>query len=398
MKVVVAGSGAREHAIAWKVSQSTLVSELIAAPGNPGMETLGRTVAQDPLDGAAFARWARATGADLVIVGPDDPIAMGLIDACEAAGVPAFGPTAAAAQIEASKVFAKELMSQHSIPTAPYRVFDQAGAAHRYLDAPGRDYPVVVKADGLARGKGAIVAADRAAAHAAVAAMLETRVFGAAGDRILIEECLVGPEASVFAICDGERAWPCGAARDYKRIGEGDRGPNTGGMGAYAPTNLVPPAVLEDVRQRILQPTVEALAAAGRPYRGVLYAGLMFTADGPQVIEFNARWGDPGSTGAPAAAQERLCRDRLGRYWLAGWTRYPSSGTMEPRVVSHSPRRATQTRCATASLSAGWIRGATRRCCFTPARLQPPTAPSAQPAVGCSPSSGQGQPWRRPAT
>jgi phosphoribosylamine--glycine ligase len=293
MKVVVAGSGAREHAIAWKVSQSTLVSELIAAPGNPGMETLGRTVAQDPLDGAAFARWARATGADLVIVGPDDPIAMGLIDACEAAGVPAFGPTAAAAQIEASKVFAKDLMSQHGIPTAPYRVFDQAGAAHRYLDAPGRDYPVVVKADGLARGKGAIVAADRAEAHAAVAAMLETRVFGAAGDRILIEECLVGPEASVFAICDGERAWPCGAARDYKRIGEGDRGPNTGGMGAYAPTNLVPPAVLEDVRQRILQPTVEALAAAGRPYRGVLYAGLMFTADGPQVIEFNARWGDP---------------------------------------------------------------------------------------------------------
>ncbi|MAG34957.1 MAG: phosphoribosylamine--glycine ligase [Dehalococcoidia bacterium] len=293
MKVVVAGSGAREHAITWKVSQSELVSELISAPGNPGMAAQSRVEAYDPLGIQAFAAWAHKEMADLVIVGSDDPIAAGLVDACEAVGVRAFGPSAAAARIEASKVFAKDLLSQHGIPTGPYKVFDQASAAHRYLDAPGRDYPVVVKADGLARGKGAIVSADSTEAHAAVAAMLEERAFGGAGDRILIEECLVGPEASVFAICDGEQARPFGAARDYKRIFDGDRGPNTGGMGAYSPTNLVPPAVLEDVRQRILQPTIEGLAAAGHPYRGVLYAGLMFTADGPQVIEFNARLGDP---------------------------------------------------------------------------------------------------------
>ena len=293
MKVIVAGRGAREHAIAWKVGQSALVSELIAAPGNSGIAALGRVAGYDPLDVQAFAAWARAEAADLVIVGEDDPIAAGLVDACEAAGIRAFGPSAAAAQIEASKVFAKDLMSRHGIPTGSYTAFDRASDARTYLDAPGRIYPLVIKADGLARGKGVVVAADRPTAHAAVTAMMEEGIFGAAGDRILIEVCLQGPETSVFAICDGERAWPFGAARDHKRLLDGDRGPNTGGMGAYAPTKLVSPTALEEVRARILQPTVDALAASGHPYRGVLYAGLMFTNDGPQVIEFNARMGDP---------------------------------------------------------------------------------------------------------
>jgi phosphoribosylamine--glycine ligase len=288
MRVMVVGSGAREHALAWACSRSPRVSSVVVAPGNGGTDP---NVEVDPLDGAAVARVGKEKRADLVIVGSDDPLAAGVVDALQAADLRAFGPTRAAAQIEASKVWSKDFMRRHGIPTAPHATFDDARAAHAYLEMqPER---IVVKADGLARGKGVIVCDTRDEAHRAVDEIMERRVFGASGDRVVIEERIEGEEASVFAVCDGETALPFQAARDYKRAYDGDRGPNTGGMGAYSPTGLVTPDVLDDVMERIVRPAVRGLAAEGRPFMGFLYAGLMFTADGPQVIEFNARMGDP---------------------------------------------------------------------------------------------------------
>jgi phosphoribosylamine--glycine ligase len=288
MKVLVLGSGAREHALAWAAARSAGVTSVVVAPGNGGTE---QTVALNPLDREMVVRVARAERAQLVIVGPDDPLAAGVVDALQAAGVRVFGPTQAAAQIEASKVWSKDFMRRHGIPTAPHQAFDEPRAAHAYVERqPER---LVVKADGLARGKGVIVCDSRAESHQAVEALMERLVFGAAGSRIVVEQRLEGEEASVFALCDGERALPFEAARDHKRIFDGDRGPNTGGMGAYSPTRRVPPDVLDDVMARIVRPAVAGMAAEGRPFVGFLYIGLMFTDDGPQVIEFNARLGDP---------------------------------------------------------------------------------------------------------
>jgi phosphoribosylamine--glycine ligase len=294
MRVLIVGSGAREHALAWAAARSPRVRSVLTAPGNAGTARLGRNVPVDPMDLPALAAAARRHEVDLAIVGPDDPLAAGAVDALQAAGIRAFGPTRAAAQIEASKVWAKQFMARHGIPTAQFEVFVDARQAHRFVETrPATWDRLVVKADGLARGKGAIVCDSDADAHEAIAAIMERRIFGPAGERVVIEQRLEGPEASVFALCAGETALPMGAARDHKRIFDGDRGPNTGGMGAYSPTRLVPPPVLDDVMARIVRPTVAGLAAEGRPFVGFLYAGLMFTADGPHVLEFNARFGDP---------------------------------------------------------------------------------------------------------
>lgn len=293
MNVLVVGGGAREHALAWKVAESPLTMRLYVAPGNAGTAQLAGNVPIGEMDFVALVPWAREHAIDLAIIGPDDPLAAGIVDAFAAAGLRAFGPTAAAAAIEASKSWAKDLMAATGIPTAPYRVFDTAAAAHHYLDSPEAPVPLVVKADGLARGKGTFVCRTRREAHATVESLLVERALGAAGQRVVVEACLSGPEVSVFALSDGETVVPLGVACDYKRLGDGDTGPNTGGMGAYSPTRLVPPALMDEIEASVLRPAVRALAAAGRPYRGVLYAGLMLTDDGVQVLEFNARFGDP---------------------------------------------------------------------------------------------------------
>jgi phosphoribosylamine---glycine ligase len=288
MKVLIVGSGAREHALAWAATRSPRVSEVVVAPGNGGIAS---STPVDPLDGIAVVRLAKEQRADLVIVGSDDPLAAGVVDALQAADLNAFGPTQAAARIESSKVWSKDFMRRHGIPTAQHESFDDPRAAHAYLESqPER---VVVKADGLARGKGVIVCDTRAEAHRAVEEIMERRVFGDSGNRLVVEQRIEGEEASVFALCDGETALPFQAARDYKRAYDGDRGPNTGGMGACSPTRLVPPEVLDDIMTRVIKPAIRGLALEGCPFTGFLYAGLMFTADGPQVIEFNARMGDP---------------------------------------------------------------------------------------------------------
>jgi len=243
------------------------------------------------MDGPAVAAAAKREHVDLVVVGPDDPLAAGVVDSLQAEGLRAFGPTQRAAQIEASKVWSKDFMRRHGIPTAPHESFDSATAAHAYVET--QPPQIVVKADGLARGKGVIVCDTRADAHRAIEQIMERRVFAASGDRVVIEQRIDGEEATVFALCDGETALPFEAARDHKRIFEGDRGPNTGGMGAYSSTRLVSPDVLADVMARVIRPAVRGLASEGRPFTGFLYTGLMFTVDGPRVIEFNARLGDP---------------------------------------------------------------------------------------------------------
>jgi len=291
VQILVVGGGAREHTLLWKLSQSAERPRLYCAPGNAGTALLAENVPLRADDVAGLTNWAADQAIDLTIVGPEAPLVAGLADALAARGLAVFGPTRAAAQIEASKSWAKDLLVRHGIPTARAVVADDPAVARRHLDAFG--LPVVVKADGLAAGKGVTVATTRAEAEAAVDACLVARVFGEAGRRVLIEECLVGPELSVLTFADGETVVPMVPACDYKRVGDGDTGPNTGGMGAYAPPALATPALRQRVEREILRPTLAALAAEGRPYRGVLYAGLMLTADGPKVLEFNCRFGDP---------------------------------------------------------------------------------------------------------
>jgi phosphoribosylamine--glycine ligase len=290
MKILLVGSGGREHALAWKLASSPLVSRLVCAPGNPGMAALGETRAVAATDIAGQVALAREIAADLVVVGPESALAAGLADALGEIGVPCFGPTAAAARIETSKAFMKGLARRLGLPTAAHRVFDEAGAAKAHLR--GRGGPHVIKADGLAAGKGVIIAADLREAEAAIDHCLGGR-FGVAGARVVIEDFMVGEEVSLFALCDGETALPFGVAQDHKRAFDGDRGPNTGGMGAYAPVPALTPALEALAWSRIIEPAVRGLAAEGAPYRGVLYAGLMLTPEGPKLVEFNARFGDP---------------------------------------------------------------------------------------------------------
>lgn len=291
VNVLVVGSGGREHAIAWKLAQSPRVTQVFCAPGNGGTATLGKNVPIQATDLDGIVDWASENRINLVVVGPEDPLAAGLVDRLVARGIPAFGPTQAAARIESSKDWAKTLMRQQGIPTAQSASFDDPEAAKVYVRE--QRGPVVVKADGLAAGKGVVVAEDTAEALRAVDALMLERVHGAAGARVLIEERLTGPEVSLLVVTDGKTIRPMLPACDYKRVCDGDAGPNTGGMGSYAPPRFVTSELLSEIERRIVRPAVEGMAAAGIPYRGVLYAGLMITDEGPKVIEFNARFGDP---------------------------------------------------------------------------------------------------------
>ena len=291
MNILVIGSGSREHAIAWRLSQSPRIDTLLVAPGNAGTAAIATNLAVAATDMEALAQAVRDHGVDMTIVGPEAPLAEGIVDRFQELGLRIFGPTKAAAQIEASKGFAKELMRRHGIPSADGITFDSYTEARRFIEQ--HDTPLVVKADGLAAGKGVTVAASREEALAAVRACMEERAFGAAGERVVIEEYLEGREVSVFVFTDGEALSPVVAACDYKRVYDGDRGPNTGGMGSYSPPEFWEPSLAREIEQRILQPTVQAMALEGRTYRGVLYGGLMMTRQGPKVIEYNCRLGDP---------------------------------------------------------------------------------------------------------
>ncbi len=291
MRILVVGSGGREHALCWAIAASPLCDKLYCAPGNAGIAEEAECVAVAADDVAALVEFARRERIDFVVVGPEGPLVLGLIDRLGEAGIKAFGPSASAAALEGSKAFMKDLCAKHGIPTAAYGRFTDAGRAKAFIRARGA--PIVVKADGLAAGKGVIIAASVAEAEAAVDAMLTARQFGAAGGEVVVEEFMQGEEASFFALTDGMHALPLAAAQDHKRAHDGDRGPNTGGMGAYSPAPAVTDAVAADVMARIIRPTIAAMAAEGRPFKGVLYAGLMLTADGPKLLEYNVRFGDP---------------------------------------------------------------------------------------------------------
>ncbi|MEO7151076.1 MAG: phosphoribosylamine--glycine ligase, partial [Burkholderiaceae bacterium] len=290
MKALVIGGGGREHALAWKLAQGARVQAVFVAPGNAGtaLEPRLQNVAFTDLD--ALAQFALDEKVDLTVVGPEAALAAGAVDVFRARGLRIFGPTKAAAELESSKAFAKAFMQRHAIPTAGYRVFDDAAAAHRHVDAAA--LPIVVKADGLAAGKGVVVAATRDEAHAAVEAMLGAAA--PAGGRVVVEEFLEGEEASFMVVCDGTDALPLATSQDHKRLGDGDRGPNTGGMGAYSPAPVVTPNVHFRVMKEIVMPTLAGMAADGLPFSGFLYAGLMIDASGaPRTVEFNCRLGDP---------------------------------------------------------------------------------------------------------
>lgn len=288
MNILVIGSGGREHALYWKLSESPQTEQIYAIPGNPGM---GASAAIALDDHAAILRFVKEHEIGLVVVGPEVPLMNGLVDELEAAGIRAFGPHANAAEIEGSKSFAKDLMKKYGIPTARYEVFTAAEPARAYIRQEGA--PIVVKADGLAAGKGVIVAMTEQEALDAVDAIMEDHSFGDAGARVVIEEFMEGEEASLLAFTDGTTIRPMISAQDHKRAYDGDRGPNTGGMGTYAPAPVMTPEMTERAVEEILKPTIAAMAMEGRVYRGCLYLGLMVTADGPKVVEFNARFGDP---------------------------------------------------------------------------------------------------------
>ncbi|MDT3376565.1 phosphoribosylamine--glycine ligase [Labrys neptuniae] len=290
MNILLIGSGGREHALAWAISASPLCERLYAAPGNPGMEECAICAALDPTDHQAVIAFCRENEIDFVVVGPEAPLVAGLVDDLAAAGIKAFGPSKAAAQLEGSKGYTKDLCQEFSIPTAAYRRFTDAVAARAYVQEQGA--PIVIKADGLAAGKGVVVAMTLDDALAAVEAIFAGSV-GEAGHEVVVEQFLEGEEASFFALCDGTTALPLISAQDHKRVFDGDKGPNTGGMGAYSPAPIMTPEMEERVMETIIRPTVRAMAARGTPFKGVLFAGLMITKDGPELIEYNVRFGDP---------------------------------------------------------------------------------------------------------
>lgn len=291
MKVLVVGGGGREHTIVWKISQSPKVDKIYCAPGNAGIAELAECVPIKATDIDGVVSFAKEKQIDLVMVAPDDPLVMGMVDALEKAGIRAFGPRANAAIIEGSKVFSKELMKKYNIPTAKYEVFDNASDALEYVKAG--TFPTVIKAEGLALGKGVIIAGDLSEAENGIREIMEDKVFGESGSRIVIEEFLTGPEVSVLAFCDGKTVVPMVSAQDHKRAYDNDEGLNTGGMGTFSPSRLYDEKKAEECMENIFLPTVKAMAAEGKAFKGVLYFGLMMTGDGVKVIEYNARFGDP---------------------------------------------------------------------------------------------------------
>jgi len=291
MKVLVIGSGGREHALAWKIKQSPKVSQLYAAPGNPGIGEFAQCINLAVDDIQALADFAEKEKIDLTVVGPEVPLVAGLVDEFNTRGLRVFGPTQRAAEIEGSKVFMKDLLKKYQLPTADYAVFTESAEAIKYIETKGA--PIVVKADGLAAGKGVIVAGTVEEAVDAVKDMLQDNLFGQAGERIIVEDCLKGEEVSLLAFTDGQTVIPMVAAQDHKRAYDGDQGPNTGGMGAYSPVPHIPQALIDRIVEEAIKPTVKAMAAEGREYKGVIYAGLMLTPQGPSILEYNARFGDP---------------------------------------------------------------------------------------------------------
>lgn len=290
LTILLVGSGGREHALAWKIAQSPLCGRLVAAPGNPGIEAVAELRNVKATDADGLVALAKEIGADLVVVGPESALEVGLADKLAQVGIPCFGGSQRAAQLETSKAFTKDFCQRHGLPTAAYGVFEDAASAGAFLDT--LEAPFVIKADGLAAGKGVVIAPDRAAADAVVVDMLGGR-FGSAGARVVIEEFMHGEEASLFALSDGKTAVLFGAAQDHKRAYDGDEGPNTGGMGTYSPPPVLTQALIDQAWRELIVPTVEGMAAEGNPYVGVLYAGLMLTPTGPKLVEYNARFGDP---------------------------------------------------------------------------------------------------------
>ena len=293
MKILVIGSGGREHAICWKLKQSPQVSRLYCAPGNPGIQQVAELVPIKAHEIENLLRFAQQEHMDLTVVGPELSLSLGIVDLFEKNGLTIFGPTESAARLETSKIFAKDFMKRHAIPTSGYRSFSKSELkdARRFVDE--MPLPMVVKADGLAAGKGVVVCETRRDANAALDAMMQSMAFGSAGERVVIEEFLRGDEASFFVVTDGERFVPLASAQDHKRILDGDQGKNTGGMGAYAPAPLVNAGIAKEVLRNIVEPTIRGMKAEGNPFAGCLYVGLMITANGPKVVEYNCRFGDP---------------------------------------------------------------------------------------------------------
>ena len=291
MRVLVIGSGGREHALCWAIGASPLLEKLWCAPGNPGIAEVAACVPIGVMDFPALVAFARDNKVDLVVPGPEAPLVGGISDAMAAAGIACCGPSMAAAQLEGSKTFTKEIADAAGIPTARWERFEDAEAAREFVRRRGA--PIVVKADGLAAGKGVVVATTENEALTAIDSIMDRRVFGESGASVVIEECLVGEEVSLFALCDGTSAVLLGSAQDHKRVGDGDTGPNTGGMGAYAPVPAFPPHEEKAAFDLVVRPALAEMARRGMPFRGILFAGLMLTADGPKLIEFNVRFGDP---------------------------------------------------------------------------------------------------------
>ncbi|WP_237216832.1 phosphoribosylamine--glycine ligase [Falsiroseomonas oryziterrae] len=349
MRVLVVGGGGREHALCWALAASPLLTKLWCVPGNPGIAELAECTPIGATDIAALVGFATDNKVDLVVAGPEAPLTLGLADACAAAGIRCFGPSAAAACLEGSKAFCKEVADAAGVPTAAWRRFEDPAAARAYVRERGA--PIVVKADGLAAGKGVVVAQTLAEAEAAIADIMETRVHGEAGASVVIEECLVGEEVSFFALCDGAAALPLQAAQDHKRVGVGDTGPNTGGMGAYSPPPAFTDALRDEVMARIIRPTLDEMARRGTPFRGVLFAGLMLTGDGPKLIEFNVRFGDPECQALMLRLRSDLlpallaaCDGELARFDLRWETDHSLVVVMAAEGYPGTPRRGSEIR------------------------------------------------------